>query len=183
MLDLDSGGGIFGPPFLLSAAATNRNRTASAPDGEVNNADKTSVGAAVACYCSNVHTPYTEYSLPYTSKTSKCRLCGKGRVPDVLFSTIEPPPGQLDITGRGCLLQAKVLRLKKDLKGEQNAKEISDALPFIEYEIHRQLMNKLKVKGMNSLFGLKTKISVGDRTIIGKQTDCTLCTNKQRRVQ
>ena len=43
------------------------------------------------------------------------------------------------------MLQAKVLRLKKDLKGENNAKEISDGLPFIEYELHRQLINKLKV--------------------------------------
>ena len=52
--------------------------------------------------------------------------------------------GQLGIAGRGCLLLAKVLRVKKDLKGESNAKEISDALPFIEYELHRQLLNKLK---------------------------------------
>ena len=32
-----------------------------------------------------------------------------------MFTTIEPPE-HLDIAGRGCLLQAKVLRLKKDLK-------------------------------------------------------------------
>ena len=50
------------------------------------------------------------------------------------------------------------MRLKKDLKGESNAKEISDALPFIEYEIHRQLTHKLKVKGMNALFGIKLKV-------------------------
>ena len=35
----------------------------------------------------------------------------------------------------------------RDLKGENNAKEISEALPFVEYEIHRQLINKLKMKG------------------------------------
>ena len=35
--------------------------------------------------------------------------------------------------------------MKKDLKGEHNAREVSDALPFLEYEIHRQLVNKLKV--------------------------------------
>ena len=38
--------------------------------------------------------------------------------------------------------------LYRDLKGENNAKEISEALPFIEYEIHRQLINKLKMKGI-----------------------------------
>ena len=59
------------------------------------------------------------------------------------------------------MLQAKYLCLKKDLKGENNAKEISDKLPFIEYDLHRQLINKLKVKGMNGLFGLTTKLRYG----------------------
>ena len=39
----------------------------------------------------------------------------------------------------------------RDLKGENNAKEISEALPFVEYEIHRQLINKLKMKGNKEL--------------------------------
>ena len=97
-------------------------------------------------------------------------MCKRGRVSDVLFSTIEPPP-EFDVTGRGCLVQAKVLRLKKDLKGgEANAKEVSEALPFIEYEIHRQLLNKLKVKGMNAMFGVRMKLSVADRAIVGVAT-------------
>ena len=127
-----------------------------------------------------MHLPYNEISLPFTCRILKCRICGKGRVPDVLFTTVEPPKG-LEINGRGCFLQAKILRLKRyriycvvnflqskkyisntfcdgkhfeqsflffrDLKGENNAKEISEALPFVEYEIHRQLINKLKMKG------------------------------------
>ena len=40
-----------------------------------------------------------------------------------------------------------MLQLKKDLKGEMNAREISNGLPFVEYEIHRQLINKMKVRG------------------------------------
>ena len=40
-------------------------------------------------------------SLPYTCKLSKC-ACGKatckGRVPDIIFSTVEPPPNA-PITG------------------------------------------------------------------------------------
>ncbi len=51
------------------------------------------------------------------------------------------PPTSLEILGRGCLMQATVVRLKKDLKGENNAREVSDALPFVEYEIHRQLVS------------------------------------------
>ena len=56
--------------------------------------------------------------------------------------------------------------MKKDLKGESNAREISDALPFVEYEIHRQLVNKLKMKGMNAVFGITMTISLADRVII-----------------
>ena len=83
-----------------------------------------------------------------------------------MFSTIEPPVDQLSMIGRGCILQGKVIKVKKDLKGESNAKEISDALPFIEYEIHRQLINKLKVKGMNAIFGLKMSLSLSDRVLV-----------------
>ena len=63
---------------------------------------------------------------------------------------------------------------KKDLKGEQNAKEISDSLPFIEYELHRQLFNKLKVKGMNAIFGLKTSFSMSDRVMVATATDTNI---------
>ena len=54
--------------------------------------------------------------------------------------------------------------------GENNAKEISDKLPFIEYEVHRQLINKLKVKGMNAIFGLKMNLSISDRVMIAIAT-------------
>lgn len=80
----------------------------------------------------------------------------RGKVPDVLFTTIELPEG-VSTTGKGCFLQAYVCRPKRDCRGELNAKEISDGLPFLEYELHRLLINKLKVKGMNSIFGLKVR--------------------------
>ena len=34
-------------------------------------------------------------------------------------------------------------------------KQISEALPFLEYEVHRQLVNKLKLHGMNALFNFR----------------------------
>ena len=80
--------------------------------------------------------------------------CRHGKVPDVLLTTVELPEG-VPTTGKGCFLQAYVCRPKRDCRGELNAKEISDGLPFLEYELHRILINKLKVKGMNSIFGLK----------------------------
>lgn len=105
----------------------------------------------------------------------------KGKVPDVLIATIEPPTGML-VSGRGCLIQARLCRPKRaESRGDQQAKEISDGilynanliviyrryvtflfilvmvkgLPFLEYELHRQLINKLRTKGMNAIFHLK----------------------------
>lgn len=83
-----------------------------------------------------------------------CFFFRNGTVPDVILTTIEIPES-LQITGRGCFLQAQVCRTKKDLKSESNAKEISDGLPFLEYDLHKLLINKLKTKGMNAIFGLK----------------------------
>lgn len=50
----------------------------------------------------------------------------KGKVPDVLIATIEPPAGML-VLGRGCLIQARLCRPKRaESRGDQQAKEISD---------------------------------------------------------
>lgn len=87
-----------------------------------------------------------------------------GIVPDVLIATIELPD-TIQITGRGCLLQAQVCRTKKDLKSESNAKEISDCLPFLEYDLHRLLINKMKIKGMNAIFGLRSTVTIGEKVI------------------
>lgn len=87
----------------------------------------------------------------------------------MLITTTELPD-EMPTVGRGCILQAYVCRPLKELKGESNAKEISDALPFVEYELHRILVNKLKIKGMNSIFGLKVRISIGERLLIGIAT-------------
>lgn len=72
----------------------------------------------------------------------------------MLLTTIEPPEN-LPVAGRCCLLQAFVCRPKRDCRGELNAKDISDGLPFLEYELHSQLLNKLKVNGMNAIFRLR----------------------------
>lgn len=114
--------------------------------------------------CTVAHIPYNINSVPFNVSMDTCGSCRKSKVPDVLVATIELPEG-LCITGRGCLIQAQVCRAKKDLRGESSAKEISDALPFLEYELHRLLINKLKVKGMNAIFGLKSNLAVGEKLI------------------
>ncbi|XP_024947797.1 uncharacterized protein LOC107274679 isoform X2 [Cephus cinctus] len=116
--------------------------------------------------CNLCHLPYNEASVPFRVDMSKCAVCRRAKVPDVLFTTIELPEN-IPITGRGCFIQSTVCKSKRDLRGELNAKEISDCLPFLEYELHSLLLNKLKVKGMNAIFGLKVQVSIGERLVVG----------------
>lgn len=95
----------------------------------------------------------------------------KSKVPEVLLATVEIPDN-LQIIGRGCLIHAQACRWKRDLKSESNAKEISDGLPFLEYDLQRLLVNKLKAKGMNAIFSLKITVAIGEKmmALIGTGT-------------
>lgn len=119
--------------------------------------------------CTLCHLPYNTNNVPVRAIILKCSSCRSGKVPDVLIATIEVPDGAPSI-GRGCFLQSFVSRPLKDLRGESNAKEISDGLPFLEYELHRLMINKLKIKGMNAIFGLKIRISIGEKMLVGIAT-------------
>lgn len=96
-------------------------------------------------------------------------IYSKGKVPEVLISTIEPPES-IPTIGRGCFIESHVSRTLKDVRGETIAKDISDGLPFLEYELHRLLVNKMKIKGMNAIFSLKIRISVGEKMLVGVAT-------------
>ena len=61
----------------------------------------------------------------------------------------------------------RLYRQKKKAQGEVNAATISGLLPFMEYELHTQLMSKLKLRGMNALFGLRVHISAGEMMLVG----------------
>lgn len=115
--------------------------------------------------CTLCHIPYADKPSLFGSSLAKCRFCGKSKVPDVIFATIQPPLNMPTI-GKGTLIQARVFRNKKDTR----AKELSDSLPFLEYEMHKQLLSKLKLKNMNSIFNLNVQISVGDSTLIALAT-------------
>lgn len=122
--------------------------------------------------CSFCHTPLVCAQSIHSSASNQlpdCTICKSSKVPDVLLMTIEPP-NNLNIVSPGCLVQARVCRAKRDSHGEANAKEIGDALPFLEYELHRQLFGKLKFKGMNCLFNLCVDISVGENMLTGIAT-------------
>uniref|UniRef100_A0A667YM24 C2 domain-containing protein 5 n=1 Tax=Myripristis murdjan TaxID=586833 RepID=A0A667YM24_9TELE len=116
--------------------------------------------------CGFCHIPYDELNMPFPAQLTYCYHCRRQKVPDVLFTTIDLPP-EAAVTGQGCLIQARLCRLKKKAQGEVNATAISNLLPFMEYELHTQLMNKLKLRSMNALFGLRIQISVGENMLLG----------------
>lgn len=119
--------------------------------------------------CAVCHIPYKSVTMPFKVTLGTCAICHKQPVPDVLFTTINPPE-EIQTLGKGTLIQARIYRTKKDGKGEACAKEISDCLPFMEYELHNQLINKLKMRGMNGLFGLVVHITIGETMLAGIAT-------------
>ena len=75
-------------------------------------------------------------------------------VPELLLATIEPPQ-HMPIAGAGIFVESRVCRAKRRTTvtstlaaGEAAAAAISEAVPFLEYELHRQLLYKLRVLGM-----------------------------------
>jgi hypothetical protein len=65
-----------------------------------------------------------------------------------------------------------VCRNRKAAVGEADAVRISELLPFLEYDLQRQIVLKLKIHGMNAAFGYQCKIQVGNDLIIAT----ALCT-------
>lgn len=126
-----------------------------------------SAGAGEKIDCSFCHTPLL--CADSISSLANCSICQSAKVPDVMLLTIEPPQ-KLNIVSGATLVQARVCRAKRDSHGEASAKEIGDALPFLEYELHRQLFTKLKFKGMNCLFNLNVDISAGENMLTGIAT-------------
>lgn len=93
--------------------------------------------------CSYCHVPYHHRLAPFTNmKLVPCMLCGKKWVPEVVLATCEPP-ARLPIRGPGVFIQARVCRSRPPEKNsESDALAVSEALPFLEYELARQLMLK-----------------------------------------
>lgn len=82
-------------------------------------------------------------------KLVPCLSCGKKWVPEILLATVEPP-ARLPLRGSGVFVQARVCRSRPKSTGESDALAVSEALPFLEFDLARQLMLKLKVLGRNA---------------------------------
>eukprot|EP01080_Neovahlkampfia_damariscottae_P012301 gene12301-5884_t len=114
--------------------------------------------------CRMCHVPYNTKDSPFTMDLKKCRSCKKKEVPEVIISTIEIPK-ELQFS-KVMSLESRIMRSKKNKNGELNATQVSDILPFMENDLNKQLLYKMKIYGLNGAFNLKYDISVGNLFIV-----------------
>ena len=50
--------------------------------------------------------------------------------------------------------------------------QVSKQLPFLEYNLHSRLLNKMRMKGMNAIFNLRVRITVGDTMTVAIAVSC-----------
>lgn len=119
--------------------------------------------------CALCHIPYSKATAPFQMRLIPCALCGKRYVPELLLSTIDPPgPARLAVVGTGQYLEARICRPNPIAKGqdEANAKLVGDALPFLEYHLHRQLVHRLRIMGLNCAFGVRLQVTLGENLLV-----------------
>ncbi|KAI8930309.1 hypothetical protein BC831DRAFT_502422 [Entophlyctis helioformis] len=123
--------------------------------------------------CRASHITYRRNESPFPMALTRCNLCRRKYVPEVLLTTIEPPP-ELESIGKGVFIEALVCRQKKTRVGDTRAVATSESIPFAQYDIHRQLMYKLRLYGLNAIFGLRIQISVGENLMTAIATGTAL---------
>ncbi len=121
--------------------------------------------------CSYFHTPYNRKNAPFHGMLLvPCGVCGRKWVPQTVLSTIEPPKG-IATRGNGMFMEAKVCRVVRRSGGgsstEGDALAVSESLPFIEFDLQRQLMLRLKVMCANAVFSLRCHLAVGPSLVVG----------------
>ena len=125
--------------------------------------------------CSYVHVPYNHNNAPFAfMRLVPCISCRRKWVPETILATIEPSPA-LATRGAGQLLESRVCRTRKAANGETDAAKISELLPFVEFDVQRQLVLKMKVAGMNACFGYECKIQIGSDMVIAMASCTAVC--------
>ncbi|XP_052754153.1 C2 domain-containing protein 5 [Galleria mellonella] len=116
--------------------------------------------------CSIAHVPYSPGAGPYRAELSVCGGCRRARVPAVVLASCAKP-ARLAASPRAITLTAVAARVRRTPPtGEPAARDISDQLPFLEYELHKLLIAKLRMQGANALFSLQTQVCVGERCVM-----------------
>ena len=124
--------------------------------------------------CSVFHTISSNIPPAPDAESFPCQACHEhdATVPDYLITTswrthftdlsdsvsADLPPNSITLAP-GSLIQARVCRMKKrSHRGEDGAAEIADVIPFLEYDIHRQIISKLRLKGYNALLYFRMQV-------------------------
>ncbi|XP_050556205.1 uncharacterized protein LOC118277793 [Spodoptera frugiperda] len=127
-------------------------------------------------WCSVAHVPYSPGAGPYRAELAVCGGCRRARVPTVLLATCAKP-SKLVSHAKAITLTAVAARVRRaPPTSEPGARDISDQLPFLEYELHKLLLAKLRMQGANAIFSLQTQIAIGERCVmaLASGTACRL---------
>eukprot|EP01104_Vermistella_antarctica_P020357 TRINITY_DN8686_c0_g1_i1.p1 TRINITY_DN8686_c0_g1~~TRINITY_DN8686_c0_g1_i1.p1 ORF type:complete len:1439 (+),score=292.11 TRINITY_DN8686_c0_g1_i1:344-4660(+) len=107
---------------------------------------------------------------PCPTLVQPCAVCGMMGVPELMLSTMEPP-ATMSVSHHGGLITAHVVRPRKRPEGrEPNANVISEELPFLEFDLHHQLLWKMQLWGYNAVFRIKHQIEIGENFLLGSLT-------------
>ncbi|XP_023934540.1 uncharacterized protein LOC112043381 isoform X1 [Bicyclus anynana] len=115
--------------------------------------------------CSVAHVPYSPGAGPYRAELATCGGCRRARVPSVLLATCAKP-NRLTSYAKAVTLTAVAARCRRAVGAEAGARDLSDQLPFLEYELHKLLLAKLRMQGANAIFSLETQIAIGERCVM-----------------
>ncbi|XP_061729514.1 C2 domain-containing protein 5 [Cydia pomonella] len=116
--------------------------------------------------CSLAHVPYSPGAGPYRAELSVCQGCRRARVPAVLLATCAKPASLAAYSAAVPLTAVAARARRAPPQAEPGARDISDQLPFLEYELHKLLLAKLRMQGANALFSLQTQVAVGERCVM-----------------
>ncbi|SOV20342.1 conserved Plasmodium protein, unknown function [Plasmodium sp. gorilla clade G2] len=104
-----------------------------------------------------------------------CRVCKESFVPKIYISSAVIPQ-DLALIGNGFLISAFVIYPLKKHYGEYLASEISEILPFLELNLHKQIICKLLVNGFNSIFDYNLKLCFNQNYLFGYCYGTGMCT-------
>lgn len=106
---------------------------------------------------------------------SICRECRHRPVPEVLLASCTLPP-DLRRVGPPRLVQVTVARVRTGVKkGVALATALSQAMPYIEYSLHKQLLFQLRLMRLNACFAMRVSMMVGADVIAGTLTGTGYC--------
>ncbi|SCU66606.1 putative C2 domain protein [Trypanosoma equiperdum] len=132
--------------------------------------------ARKACSLLHLYAPVVRYKDATEEDANQfmCNVCHSRLVPEVLLTSCAMPQ-ELIYRERPRLVQAVVTKEKSAIRGVGLALAVSQALPYIEYSLHKQLLFNLKFQKLNAVFGIRITLSISHDTIIGTLTGTGCC--------